>query len=266
MGPRMGPGGRGVSLGGIGGLGAVAVVLIGLFLGVDLTPLLDGDTTAGPPREITAEDDAMARFVSVTLADTEEVWAEIFREDLALTYDPVTLVLFAGATQSACGGASLQTGPFYCPQDRRIYLDTDFFRIMERQLGAEGDFAAAYVVAHEVGHHVQDELGILAEARRGRQQGADSAGVRVELQADCFSGVWARRAESRFGSLEPGDVEEAMNAAARIGDDVLQRRSGGPVRPETFTHGTSEQRQRWFWTGYEAGDIRACDTFRAAAL
>jgi predicted metalloprotease len=263
---RMGGGGRGMAVGGIGGLGAVAVVLIGMFLGVDLTPLLDGGTTTDAPREITAEDDAMAQLVSVTLADTEEVWAEIFRDDLALTYEPVRLVLFAGATRSACGAASLQTGPFYCPADKRVYLDTDFFRVMERQLGAGGDFAAAYVVAHEVGHYVQDELGILAEAQRGRQQGADSAAVRVELQADCFAGIWASRADARWGILEPGDVEEAMNAAARIGDDALQRQSGGAVRPETFTHGTSEQRQRWFWAGYEAGDIRACDTFRARTL
>lgn len=263
---RMGGGGRGMAVGGIGGLGAVAIVLIGMFLGVDLTPLLDDGTTAGAPREITAADEQVAQMVSVTLADTEEIWAEIFREDLALQYEPVTLVLFSGATRSACGAASLQTGPFYCPADKRVYLDTDFFRVMDRQLGAGGDFAAAYVVAHEVGHYVQDELGILAEAQRGRQQGADSAAVRVELQADCFAGIWASRADERFGILEPGDVEEAMNAAARIGDDALQRQSGGAVRPETFTHGTSEQRQRWFWTGYESGDIRACDTFRARAL
>ncbi|NAZ36942.1 neutral zinc metallopeptidase [Rubellimicrobium sp. CFH 75288] len=261
-------GGRGIAVGGAGGLGLLAIVLVGMFLGVDLTPLLDDGSAGrtGPAAPISAEDERLAQMVSVTLADTEEVWADIFRQDLGLPYEPVTLVLFRGATRSACGAASLQTGPFYCPADRRVYLDTEFFAVMERRLGAGGDFAAAYVVAHEVGHYVQDELGILAESRRGRQQGADSAAVRVELQADCFAGIWAHHADARWGILEPGDVEEAMNAAARIGDDALQRQGGGVVRPETFTHGTSEQRQRWFWRGYEAGDIAACDTFRARTL
>lgn len=261
-------GGRGMAVGG-GGLGVVAVLLIGMFLGVDLTPLVGGGNggfVQGGSAEITPADERAAEFVSVTLADTEDVWAGIFQQQLGLQYDPVTLVLFKGATQSACGGASAQTGPFYCPGDQRVYLDTDFFVTLERQLGAGGDFAAAYVVAHEVGHYVQDELGILSEAQRGRQQGADSAAVRLELQADCFAGVWAYFAQNQLGTLEAGDIEEAMNAAARIGDDALQRQASGTVRPDSFTHGTSEQRQRWFYTGFQTGDVGACDTFRAQTL
>ncbi|TNC69472.1 KPN_02809 family neutral zinc metallopeptidase [Rubellimicrobium roseum] len=265
---RMG-GGGGVAVGG-GGLGLLAVVLIGYFLGVDLTPILGGAGAtgigAGGSADITQADEEAAQFVSVTLADTEEVWAGIFSDQLGQSYEPVTLVLFKGATQSGCGGASAQTGPFYCPVDQRVYLDTDFFVTLERQLGAGGDFAAAYVVAHEVGHYVQDLLGILGEAQRGRQQGAESAAVRVELQADCFSGVWAYHAQAQLGTLERGDIEEALNAAAQIGDDTLQQESGGAVRPETFTHGTSEQRQRWFYTGFESGDIGSCDTFSVQNL
>jgi hypothetical protein len=180
---------------------------------------------------VTAADERAAEFVSVTLADTEEVWAGIFPDQIGQTYQPVTLVLFKGFTQSACGGASAQTGPFYCPVDRKVYLDTDFFVTLERQLGAGGDFAAAYVVAHEVGHYVQDELGILGEAQRGRQQGADSEAVRVELQADCFAGVWAHHAQAQLGTIESGDVEEAMNAAEQIGDDTLRARRGRPCDP-----------------------------------
>lgn len=265
-----GRGGRGAAIGGVGGLGAVAVVLIGMFLGVDLTPILGGAEGGfvqdGGPAEVTPADERAAEFVSVTLADTEEVWAGIFQQQLGLDYRPVTLVLFKGFTQSACGGASAQTGPFYCPADKKVYLDTDFFVTLERQLGAGGDFAAAYVVAHEVGHYVQDELGILAEAQRGQQQGAESAAVRVELQADCFAGVWAHHAEAQLGTLEAGDVEEAMNAAEEIGDDTLQREAGQAVRPDSFTHGTSAQRQRWFEAGFESGDLGACNTFEARSL
>ncbi|RVT83923.1 hypothetical protein DXV76_09410 [Rhodobacteraceae bacterium CCMM004] len=266
-------GGRGVALGG-GGLGLLAIVVVGWFFGVDLTPLLTGNGGVqvgnSQSREITPQDEAAAQFVSVTLADTEEVWARIFDEQVGERYDPATLVLFKGVTQSPCGGASGATGPFYCPADEKAYLDTDFFVTLDRQLGAKGDFAAAYVVAHEVAHHVQNELGILGQANRLRQQvsqrESNAISVRIELQADCFSGIWARAAERQFGSLEPGDIEEAMNAAAQIGDDRLQERAGGVARPHTFTHGTSEQRQRWFATGYRTGDIRACDTFSAQRL
>lgn len=262
-------GSSGAAIGGIGGVGALAVVIIGYFLGVDLTPLLGaggGGTIQSGPVELTEADERVGQFVSVTLADTEEVWSEIFREDLSQTYVPPTLVLFKGATQSGCGGASAASGPFYCPADKQVYLDTDFFVVLERQLGAGGDFASAYVVAHEIGHAVQDQLGILSEAQRGAQSGADSAAVRVELQADCFSGVWTNRASERFGSIERGDVQEAMNAAAQIGDDTLQSGAGQTVRPDAFTHGTSEQRERWFLAGYESGDLGACNTFAAGRL
>lgn len=261
--------GRGVAVGGAGGFGLLAIVVVGYFLGVDLTPLLDDGQmqTGGGGGEITAADEEAAQFVSVTLADTEEIWADIFANELGQSYDPAELVLFKGATQSACGGASAATGPFYCPPEERIFLDTGFFTTLERQLGARGDFAAAYVVAHEVAHHVQNELGVLGEINAVRRQSdeatSNALSVRIELQADCFSGIWARSAEAMFGSLEPGDIEEAMNAAARIGDDTLQREAGRTVRPESFTHGTSEQRQRWFATGYREASIAACDTFAA---
>ncbi|MFQ6547931.1 neutral zinc metallopeptidase [Aestuariibius sp. 2305UL40-4] len=257
-------GGR-AAAGGIGGLGLIIVLVLGLFFGVDVTPLLQGGYSEPERREVSAQDDAMAQFVSVTLADTEEVWADIFRNQLGRTYDPPQLVLFSGTTQSPCGGASTATGPFYCPADERAYLDTDFFMVLDRQLGAGGDFAAAYVIAHEVAHHVQQELGILGQANAARQAAgqrrSNEISVRIELQADCLSGIWARAAQARFGSLEPGDLQEAINAAKEIGDDELQREAGRVVRPHTFTHGSSEQRQRWFIRGYESGDLQACDTF-----
>ena len=207
----------------------------------------------------------MGEFVSVTLADTEEVWSALFEAQVDEPYDPVTLVLYKDVTQSACGGASGATGPFYCPGDSKVYLDTDFFATMSRQLGAGGDFAAAYVVAHEVAHHVQDELGILGQANRIRAQAseadANAISVRIELQADCYSGIWARHVNERFGTLERGDIAEAMNAAKQIGDDTLQRNAGRVPMPHTFTHGSSAQRQSWFATGYETGDMRSCDTF-----
>jgi uncharacterized protein len=264
---RMGGG----AVGGIGGVGLIAVLVIGYFLGIDVTPLLqDAAMPQGGGGEVTEADEQAAEFVSVTLADTEEVWSAVFREELGAQYAPPTLVLFKGVTQSGCGGASAATGPFYCPLDRKVYLDTDFFTTLSRRLGASGDFAAAYVVAHEVGHHVQNELGILEETTRIRQQVSEAESnaisVRVELQADCFSGLWAREAQARFGSLERGDVEEAMNAAAQIGDDTLQSNAGRVPRPESFSHGTSEQRQRWFARGYDSGEIAACDTFGTDSL
>lgn len=262
-------GGRGA---GIGGAGVIVVLLLGWFLGVDVTPLLQ-DQAGGQgaaPVELTAEDRAMGEFVSVTLADTEEVWAGVFRAQLGAEYVPPVLVLFKAYTQSACGGASEATGPFYCPVDRKVYLDTGFFTVLDERLGAGGDFAAAYVVAHEVGHHVQNALGILEQTNRLRAQVDEAQGneisVRVELMADCLAGVWAREAEARFGSIERGDIEEAMNAAAQIGDDTLQREAGRRPMPDSFTHGTSEQRMRWFQTGQQTGKVASCDTFRAARL
>jgi predicted metalloprotease len=265
---------RGTRLGGaapIGGLGLLAVLAIGYFLGIDVTPLLEQQAApSGGTVELTEADRAAGEFVSVTLADTEEVWTDVFRREVGAEYAAPTLVLFSGVTPSPCGGASGATGPFYCPIDKKAYLDTAFFSTMSRQLGAKGDFAAAYVVAHEIAHHVQNELGILGQANEARarmdEAGANAVSVRIELQADCFSGIWAREAHMRFGTLEPGDVEEAIDAAKRIGDDTLQERAGRVPQPHTFTHGTSAQRARWFARGFEAGRLDACDTFSADRL
>lgn len=265
---RMG-GARGAA--GIGGFGLLAVLLLGVVFNVDVTPLLQGGS--GGPQvsgELSEEDRAMGDFVSVTLADTEEVWAQIFSEDLGRSYTPATLVLFSGVTQSACGGASGSTGPFYCPVDQKAYLDTAFFTTLSRQLGAKGDFAAAYVVAHEIAHHVQNELGVLSQVNelraRSNEAQSNALSVRIELQADCFSGVWARRAAESFGSIDRQDVAEAMNAARRIGDDTLQRNAGRVPMPDSFTHGSSEQREAWFARGFESGQIASCDTFAAQDL
>ena len=256
---------------GVGGIGALVIVLIGAFMGVDVSSLLNnpamtgGQIQTGAGGELTEADKRAGQFVSVTLADTEEIWDPIFREQVGKPYKPVILVLFKGSTPSACGGANGATGPFYCPGDEKVFLDTAFFSTLARQMGARGDFAAAYVVAHEVAHHVQDELGILSKANRIRQQvsteQSNAISVRIELQADCYSGIWARHAKVRFGSIERGDIAEAMNAAKQIGDDTLQRNAGRRVMPHTFTHGTSEQRQRWFLTGFKSGDLATCDTF-----
>ncbi len=258
--------------GGIGGVGVIVVLVVGYFLGIDVTPLLT-DPSGGEAvvrTEITPADQVAGEFVSVTLADTEEVWARVFQDQVGQAYRPTVLVLYKGVTQSPCGGASGATGPFYCPGDKKIYLDTEFFATLEQRLGAQGDFAAAYVVAHEVGHHVQDELGILGQANEVRQQVSEAESneisVRVELQADCFSGIWARLAAEQFGTLEEGDVQEAVNAARQIGDDTLQRSAGQRPMPHTFTHGTSEQRSRWFVTGYKTGSMDQCDTFKTDRL
>jgi predicted metalloprotease len=260
---------RGASLGkagGVGGVGLLAVLAIGYFLGIDVTPLLnDPSATQGGGGEMTAADKAAGEFVSVTLADTEEVWGKLFQEQLGRAYKPAVLVLYKGVTQSPCGGASGATGPFYCPGDQKVYLDTDFFATMSKRMGAGGDFAAAYVVAHEVAHHVQNQLGILGKANQVRAQVSEAESneisVRIELQADCLSGIWARGAHEQFGSIETGDLEEAVNAARQIGDDTLQRNAGQRPMPHTFTHGTSEQRSRWFVTGLQTGEIAQCDTF-----
>ncbi len=256
----------GASIG--GGLGLVAIVVVGWFFGVDLTPLLNGSgagdsaTSQGPLSE---SEQATGEFVAVTLADTEEIWARVLKAQTGQIYNDTTLVLYRGVTDSGCGNASGATGPFYCPQDQKIYLDTEFFDTMARDLGAEGDFAMAYVVAHEVGHHVQDELGILSEANamRARVSEADSnaISVRVELQADCLAGIWGREVEAQFGVIEPGDFQEAVNAARQIGDDTLQRNAGQVPMPHSFTHGTSAQRSKWFQIGLKSGRLSDCDTF-----
>lgn len=275
---RMGGGGRRAAIGGGGGLLLIVVVVAGLFFGVDLTPLLTGGgqagfdpaRQAGPARTVTAGDDEAARFASTVLAFTEDVWRDVYLDQTGTPYRDPELVIFSGAVQSACGGASAASGPFYCPADGRAYLDTDFFTELDRRFGAPGDFAAAYVIAHEVAHHIQNLEGILGEVRRlqavSGEVESNALQVRVELQADCLSGVWARHANDRQRILEPGDFEEALRAARAIGDDTLQRRAGRTVRPHTFTHGTSAQRERWFAIGFESGRMAACDTFGADSL
>ncbi|PHK95323.1 hypothetical protein CR162_09135 [Pseudoroseomonas rhizosphaerae] len=268
-------GGRGIAVG--GGLGGVVLVVILLALGIDPSVLLTED--GGMPAQRTEQarpgvgsggseitgGDAERRFVAQVLGDTELVWKAQFRQ-LGRPYQDPVLVLFNGAVQSGCGAAQSQVGPFYCPNDQRIYIDLDFMAQLQRQLGANGDFAAAYIIAHEVGHHVQQQLGVLELTRSlQRQTGnpaeANAIQVRVELQADCFAGLWAKQADQARAILERGDVEEGLNAAAAVGDDRLQRRAQGRVQPESFTHGSSQDRVRWFRTGLERGELAACDTF-----
>lgn len=259
--------GRGVAVG--GGLGTVVIIVIALLLGVDPGELLQGQVAA-PQSQVAQRqatgprDDAGRRFIAQVLGETEQVWnAEFARR--GARYEEPTVVLFSGATQSGCGFAQAQMGPFYCPVDRRVYIDLDFMADLQRRLGANGDFAAAYIVAHEVGHHVQNLIGVLGrveQARRGQGETASNAlQVRVELQADCLAGVWARRAQETRNILEQGDIEEGLNAAAAVGDDRLQRGAGRYVSPESFTHGTSAQRAGWFRRGLDSGRIEACDTF-----
>ncbi|MBS0125455.1 KPN_02809 family neutral zinc metallopeptidase [Thetidibacter halocola] len=255
---------------GLGGVGLLVVLAIGYFAGIDVTPLLQATGSGGgqtQPRELRPEEERAADFAARVLGTTEVVWSDIFPAQLDMEYTPPVLVLFSGQTASPCGGATGATGPFYCPTDEKAYLDTAFFAFLSRQLGAKGDFAAAYVIAHEVAHHVQNEIGLLPEVNAARQQATEAQAngltVRLELMADCLSGVWARNVD---GLLEPGDLDEALNAARRIGDDYLQSRAGREPQPHTFTHGTSEQRSRWFATGYERGMVDDCDTFGAQRL
>jgi predicted metalloprotease len=271
-----GGGGRSVArAGGVGGAGVIIIFLLAMVFGVDPAQLLGPDAGqpmggSSAPVELTAADRAEGEFVSVVLADTEEIWTKVFSEQLDRPYRPATLVLFKDATRSACGGATEATGPFYCPVDRKVYLDTAFFTTMHERLGAGGDFAAAYVVAHEIGHHIQNELGILGQANQIRQQvsqaDSNAISVMIELQADCLSGIWAREAAATLGVVDSGDFEEAVNAARQIGDDTLQRNAGQRPMPHTFTHGTSEQRARWFMTGLQSGQMADCDTFQAQDL
>jgi len=273
-------GGGGGLLGGRSiGIGTIVVALLGGWIfGINPLTLLSmlsggGAPTAQVQQQTPAQrppaDDRMAAFVSTVLADTEDVWKDVFAKGGA-TYQEPRLVLFRGATQTACGQGQAAMGPFYCPGDQKVYIDLGFYETLKNRLGAPGDFAQAYVIAHEVGHHVQNLLGISGkmDQMRGRVSKVEfnALSVRLELQADCFAGVWANHAQSARQILEQGDVEEAMNAAAKIGDDALQRSGSGAVVPESFTHGTSAQRQRWFDTGLKNGNIKSCDTFSARNL
>lgn len=271
-------GGGGGGLGGRSiGIGSIAIALVAsYFLGISpmtVLNLLSGGGATSPTQQGEARKpppgDQMAKFVSTVLGDTEDVWKDVFAKGGA-TYQEPKLVLFRGATSTACGQGQAAMGPFYCPADQKLYIDLGFYETLKTRLGAPGDFAQAYVIAHEVGHHVQNLMGITAKMDqvRGRVSQADYnvMSVRLELQADCFAGVWANHAQAARQLLEQGDVEEAMNAAAKIGDDALQRSSGGSVVPESFTHGTSAQRQRWFNNGLKNGSVKACDTFAARQL
>ena len=273
--------GRRVSVG--GGLGGIILIVVLLFLGVDPSVLLS--QLGGMPMEPTgsgyerqpppsgaprsAGQDELADFVSVVLADTEDTWRAIFAQQGKEYSDP-RLVLFSGMTRSACGLGQAAMGPFYCPGDHKVYIDLAFYDELRTQFGAPGDFAQAYVIAHEVGHHVQNLLGISDKvqslSRRASAAEANALSVRLELQADCFAGLWAKRAHQARDILEQGDVEEGLNAAAAIGDDRLQRQSQGQVTPDSFTHGSSVQRVRWFKRGLESGEVSACNTFGATSL
>lgn len=269
---RGGRGGGGIGRGmKVGGGGAIILVILGLFLGQDLTGLIggqgpgigsQGSGQSGGTRNMPANDDA-SKFVSAILKTTEDVWTPLFAE-AGKTYQPPKLVLFEDQVRSACGSTSSAAGPFYCPGDYQAYIDLDFFGELQR-MGAGGDFAGAYVLAHEVGHHVQNLLGVsMSVQQRQRQVGkveANDLSVRAELQADCYAGVWAHHAHKQMQLLEPGDLEEGMNAAAKIGDDALMKNAGRRVRPESFTHGSSEQRQEWLLQGLKTGDPNQCDTF-----
>jgi predicted metalloprotease len=265
--------GIGVPLAAGGGIGTVVLLVLALFFGVDPGVILNSD--APLPRSspdgpsTSAPDDVQKDFVSVVLADTEDTWSAIF-EGMNRDYMPPKLVLFDGSVQSACGIAGAAVGPFYCPPDRRVYLDLDFFRALAQRFGAPGDFAQAYVIAHEIGHHVQALLGVTDRVHASRQRASPREGnalsVRLELQADCFAGVWAHHADASRQLLEEGDLEEGLRAAAAVGDDRLQRRAEGRVAPDSFTHGSSEQRARWFRRGFDTGDVRRCDTFSASTL
>jgi predicted metalloprotease len=293
---RRGGGGMPLAVGGIGGIGAIIVIIVGLFLGVDpstLMAVLSGDQlpqqtdtrmpqqptdtqsvdnrgygSSRPPetRPESGQGDTTRHFVAVVLADTEDVWKQVFGTS-GKTYVEPKLVLYTGHIASACGLASTASGPFYCPNDQKMYLDLSFFEEMKSRFHAPGEFAEAYVIAHEIGHHVQNSLGILQtaqreEARRDRR-GANAISVRVELQADCLAGVWAHHADRMKHIIEQGDIEAALNAASAVGDDRLQREARGTVVPDAFTHGSSAQRVRWFKRGLESGNTRQCDTFSA---
>ena len=259
-----------------GGLGIGGLIIIGIvwLLGGDPSALLDQVQTTGTQQTTSPaqqqQEDELARFVAVVLQDTEDVWHKVFQNQLGRTYKEPTLVLFSGAVNSACGSASAATGPFYCPADQKLYIDLNFYQDLKNRFGAPGDFAMAYVVAHEVGHHVQNLLGATQklDAARGQvsKEEYNQLSVRLELQADFYAGLWAHHAEEMNQILEEGDIQEALNAANAIGDDRLQQQSQGYIVPESFTHGTSAQRMKWFKKGWESGRVKEGDTFSAVYL
>lgn len=263
---------RGLAVGGVGGLVLLlGIFLLGQFTGVDVSGLLGALSGGAPPTQSAppAAQDELARFVSVILADTEQTWTPIFAQQ-GRRYQPARLVLFSDEVQSACGRNSAAIGPFYCPADRSAYIDLSFYRDLDQRFGAPGDFAQAYVLAHEVGHHVQNLTGVNQRAR-AMERGAGEVqrnriSVQVELQADCYAGVWAHYAHRERQMLEPGDLEEGLRAAAAIGDDTIQNRSRGRSVPESFTHGSAQQRVRWFRRGFGSGQMGQCDTFSVAQL
>jgi predicted metalloprotease len=267
-GQRMRPGMAG------GGIGAIVIVLLALYFGVDPQPFLQVmQETAAPTNQpgselqVDAQNDPLAEFVSVVLADTEDTWNVLFRQ-LGRQYEEPRLVLFTGMTQSSCGLGQAAMGPFYCPADKKVYIDLSFYRDLRDRFRAPGDFAQAYVIAHEVGHHVQNLLGISGQVQQLRQRAtrseSNALSVRLELQADCLAGIWAHEADRLRSVLEQGDVEEGLNAASAIGDDRLQRQSQGRVSPDSFTHGSSAQRVQWFRQGLGSGDLESCDTFNSS--
>jgi uncharacterized protein len=268
---------RGISVGGIagGGVGVVVIALIAMFFGVDPRVILQevgqGQAPSGQQQAVPVDpaQDKLKDFVSVVLADTEDTWGDIFQKGGA-RYERPKLVLFTGAVRSACGLAQSAVGPFYCPGDQKVYIDLDFYKMLEQRFGAPGEFAKAYVVAHEIGHHVQNLLGISGKVHavmeRSSRERANQLSVRLELQADCYAGIWANHANRSRHILQAGDVEAGLNAAAAIGDDRLQMQAKGYVAPESFTHGSSAQRVQWFRRGLESGGLSACDTFKAGRV
>jgi hypothetical protein len=267
---------RGMRFGRAGGigLGTIVLALVAAYFGVDPSVVLQNTQPSGQqaeqvPYEESADEARLRKFVAVVLADTEDAWGAIFSA-AGRTYEQPSLVLFSGAVESACGFAQAAVGPFYCPGDRQVYIDLSFYQDLQSRFGAPGDFAQAYVVAHEVGHHVQTLLGIsernMAARQRASEAEANALSVRQELQADCFAGIWAHNADRSRQLLEAGDIEEGLNAASAIGDDRLQKQSRGYVSPESFTHGSSEQRVRWFKRGFESGSVESCDTFATRNL
>jgi predicted metalloprotease len=262
--------GMGVPLVAGGGIGTVIIALLYYFLTGGTPATMQQEQQRAPDAQVSKEDAQLGEFVSVVLADTEDVWHDIFRNELGKEYVDPKLVLFSQYVQSACGLAQSATGPFYCPLDQKVYIDLSFYREMKDRFAAPGDFAQAYVIAHEVGHHVQNQLGISdqvhAAQERSSQTEANALSVRLELQADCLAGVWANHAQKMRNILEPGDIEEALNAASAIGDDRLQKETRGYVSPDSFTHGSSAQRVHWFKQGFESGQMGQCETFKDSRL